>query len=115
MLTLSDWAVVCVPIVLAIMGAMVSIKPPGRAEHWYWFAGFLSLGALCAGATLWQVRTSRRGADIDKQTLNRKVDDLQAQVVKLARVPRSLEELRSIITQPKSPGGHAPKADVGLH
>ena len=114
MLTWQDWTVVCIPIALAIMGAIVSIRPPERKTHWLWFVGFLILGAVCAGTTLWQLRGSRKEEADRKQDeanarerLHTQIQILKQQVTALGEntkpKPAVLPELSLILVWPKSP------------
>jgi hypothetical protein len=61
-LTWLDWVIVLIPsVVLVVMGAVVSSKPPtNRRQIWIWWGAFGVVGLLHAGLTLRQLHTSRR-------------------------------------------------------
>ena len=69
------------PLLLAIMGLIVSIKPPkseGRG-HWYWFAAFFVVGGIAFLANFFELRSSDalQGKLSSKQDeLNKKQDQL---------------------------------------
>jgi hypothetical protein len=94
-LTLTDWVVVLLPIILGLMGAYVSIRPPKEKHHWLWVTLFIVFGVLFAAETLLQISINRHDAEEDKRDLNFRIGILQQRLNRLSSVPKSLGDLQS--------------------
>ncbi len=58
---MTTWLTITVGIVqvaLGCMGVYVSLRPPKKNRHWYWFAGFVAIGVVGVGFTVWLERES---------------------------------------------------------
>jgi hypothetical protein len=86
-LTWLDWIVVCAPILLGVLGALLSIRPPNRKFQGVLAAVLLLLGAGTAASMLYQIRQSRASDNAtqirnekDKKDLQDTIKDLRKQV-----------------------------------
>jgi len=86
-LTWTDWIVVCAPVVLGVLGALLSIQQPGEKSKLPLILVLILLGAGTTAATLYQIRqtritdrTARAQDEADKRKLQGTIDDLHKQI-----------------------------------
>src|ERR1700685_1637572 len=119
MLTWIDWIVVCAPVVLGVLGALLSIRPPGKKIQWPLIVVLVVLGMATTAATLYQIRQTRiseesthRQDDTDKKALQTTIDDLNAKIKVLSEtsIPTLLGDVKGL----KRPKGPPPDLRVRL-
>lgn len=94
MLTWIDWVVVCAPVVLGVLGALLSIRQPSGGYKWLVGVTLVLLGITITATTLYQIRetrladfTTHQQDEDDKAKLRAKIDDLR-QGIKELEQPR---------------------------
>jgi hypothetical protein len=91
-LTRLDWITVCAPIVLAVLGMWISVRPPSRKFHFLWLLVFILLGGAAAATTLIQIRQARRADEATRISAKTSEDALQATITGLKNQVTGLSE-----------------------
>lgn len=111
MLNHYDWITICAPILLAVVGAWISIRPPAKKYHIYVAIGLVILGGLAGASALYQIRQTRTADEIAKNAANNSEDALNAEISALRRQVATLSET-SIPTLIGDVKGLAPSKSV---
>jgi hypothetical protein len=62
-----------VQLLLGAMGIYVSLRPPDKRRHWYWFCAFLIIG----GAGVWLTYTLAKHADVAQRQATQEIHEAQ--------------------------------------
>ena len=100
---LTDSVAVIVPMILGLMGAYISIRPPKQRYHWSWFTVFISLGVFSAITSFIQIKTNALEANESKQDLHTRIGVLQRNLNQLGGVPKSLDNLQKGLAKGAKP------------
>ena len=68
------------PLLLALMGLVVAVWPPGKRARWFWVAGFLIVGAAACRVAFWQQGIG----DLRQQALQQEIDAERGQIGRIA-------------------------------
>jgi len=74
---------IALPIILAVMGVIVALKPPppvGRI-HWFWVGGFVLVGAIAIAIGI----RDRRNADAEQQKMETIINGLKDSIDKMTK------------------------------
>jgi len=78
-----DWVTICSPILLAVLGAWISVRPPAKKYHLHTAIALILLGALAGGSALYQIRQTRKSDETTRATERSDKEGLQVTITGL--------------------------------